>query len=484
MIDLRRIRNDFPALQQGLNGKPPVYLDSACMTLKPVQVIAAMDRYYYNFPACGGHGRSRHWFSRRAAWETDGNADEFRADDGSALDDGRAWMEIEGAREKVRRLINARAARELIFTRNTTESLNLVARSFRFGRDPVVLTTDHEHNSNLCPWRELEKGGIARHLAVPSNDDNTFDLGRFGDMLGKYNVQLVSMVHTSNLDGSSIPAKEIARMAHERGAKVMLDAAQSVPHSPVDVRDLDVDFLAFSVHKMCGPTGMGILYGKEEALRDLDPFIVGGDTVADTFLDADPVYFDAPHRFEAGLQNFAGIIGTGAAADYMMAVGLDSVQAHESELNRLVSEGLADLRDEFDLLGPQDPGLRGGIVTLLCRRNGMVRLARDAFLREVGHMWDVTGPRDSGPDAGVTGLEDLLNGWSNIMVRSGVFCVHSWFHMKNLNVACETRRRLGTERQTVRASFYLYNTPDECRVFLDTLRRIVRLAEYRALPRA
>jgi cysteine desulfurase/selenocysteine lyase len=474
MIDVNRLRNDFPALQHEINGKPLVYFDNASMTLKPVQVIAAMDRYYSNFPACGGRGRSRHWLSKRVVWETEGNADEFKAADGSVVDPGHTWMRIEGAREKIRRLINARSAQEIVFTRNTTESLNLVARSFRFKTDAVVLTTDREHNSNLCPWQELQKKGIARHLVVPSNDDNTFNLDRFKEMLGKHDVQLVSMVHTANLDGYTIPAGEIARLAHERGAKVALDAAQSVAHTALDVRKLDVDFLAFSVHKMCGPTGMGVLYGKEEALEELDPFIVGGDTVADTFHDAPPIYLGPPYRFEAGLQNFAGIIGAGAAADYLMGIGLEHVSRHEHELNRFLTRGLADFRDEFDILGPQDPDLRGGIVNLCCRRKGMVRLAKDRFLREVGHMWDVTGPLVARLDAEIVGLDELLSGWSNVMVRSGFFCAHSWFHMKGIT----------PERQTARASLYFYNTTDECQVFLETLKRIVQLPEYRSLPKA
>lgn len=474
MLDAKRLRGDFPALQQEINGKPLVYFDNASMTLKPVQVLAAMDRYYYNFPACGGRGRSRHWLSKRVVWETEGNADEFRNRDGSMTDPGYTWMRIEGAREKVRRLLNAKSARELIFTRNTTESLNLVARSFRFSGDAVVLTTDREHNSNLCPWQELQKRGIARHLVVRSNDDNTFSIERFRELLNKHNVQLVSMVHTANLDGYTIPAQEIARMAHERGAKVVLDAAQSVAHTALDVQKLDVDFLAFSVHKMCGPTGMGVLYGKEDALKNLDQFLVGGDTVVDTFHDAPPVYLEAPYRFEAGLQNFAGIIGTGAAVDYLTGIGLEQVAQHERELNRFLSEGLAELKDEFEVIGPQDPELRGGIADLLCRRKGMVKLAKAEFLREVGHMWDVTGPQTVKPDAEIVGVDELLNGWSNVMVRSGLFCAHSWFHSRNIS----------PERQTVRASLYFYNTMDECRIFIETMKRIVRLPEYRALPRA
>lgn len=474
MIDVKRLRHDFPALLQERNGKPVIYLDNASMTLKPVQVIAAMDRYYYNFPACGGRGRSRHWFSKRVVWETDGNADELRAAEGSLDDSDAPWMEIEGAREKLRRFINARKATEIVFTRNTTESLNLVARSFRFGKDAVVLTTDREHNSNLCPWRELTRQGVIRHIAVPSNPDNTFNLDRFREVLGRHKVELVSMVHMANLDGYTIPAREIVRLAHERGAKVMLDAAQSAAHSVIDVQDLDIDFLAFSVHKMCGPSGMGVLYGKEEALKALGTFLVGGDTVADTFLDKDPIYLDPPYRYEAGLQNFAGIIGSGAAADYLLGVGLESIAEHERELNRVVTAGLADLRDEFDIFGPEAADKRGGIVNLCCRRKGLLRIGRDEFLKKVGHMWDVTGPSSVGPDAVVLGLDEVLNGWSNVMVRSGLFCVHSWFHSRNIS----------PERQTVRVSLYFYNSLDECRVFLDTLHRIVRMPQYLSMPKA
>jgi len=472
-LDVKRLRNDFPALQSERNGKPLVYFDNASLTLKPVQVIAAMDRYYYTFPACGGRGRSRHFFSKRVVWATDGNGDEFRTDEGSTVDPGYTWLEIEGAREKVRKLINARAPGEIVFTRNTTESLNLVARGFHFRPGAVVLTTDREHNSNLCPWRELERAGVIRHLAVPSNADNTFDLDRYRAMLAEHKVQLVSMVHTANLDGYTIPAREITRLAHERGARVMLDAAQSAAHTTLDVQQLDVDFLAFSVHKMCGPTGMGILYGKFEVLQGLDPFIVGGDTVSDTFLDAPPVYLEPPYRFEAGLQNFAGIIGTGAAADYLRGIGMESIAAHESELNRFVAKGLADLRDEFDIFGPEDPSLRGGITNLCSKRRGLVRVPRARFLEVAGHMWDVTGPKSTRADAQVVGLDELLNGWSNIMVRSGLFCAHSWFHARNIS----------PERQTARVSLYFYNTLDECRSFLETLHRIVRFPEYQALKR-
>ncbi|MEO0107957.1 MAG: aminotransferase class V-fold PLP-dependent enzyme [candidate division WOR-3 bacterium] len=440
------------------------------MTLKPVQVIAAMDRYYYSFPACGGRGRSRHWFSKRVVWETEGNAEEVRDSVAGSTQD---WLRIEGAREKLQRLLHARSAQEIVFTRNTTEALNLVARSFRFRPGAVVLTTDREHNSNLCPWQELSRRGVVRHRVVPSNSDNTFDLDRYREMLFGDDVQLVSMVHTANLDGYTIPAREIVHLAHERGARVMLDAAQSVAHMALDVQELDVDFLAFSVHKMCGPTGMGVLYGKETLLRELEPFIVGGDTVADTFHDAPPIYLDPPYRFEAGLQNFAGIIGAGAAADYLQSIGMDNIGRHERGLNRILTQGVADLAGEFEILGPADADLRAGVLNLCCRRRGLVRLPKQRFLEEVGHLWDITGPRAARPEAEIVGLDEILNGWCNCMVRSGLFCAHSWFHA----------RKVDPNRQTIRVSLYFYNTPLECRTFLDVLHRIVALPEYQALPK-
>lgn len=463
MFDPAQIRKDFPALQQERNGKPLIYFDNACMTLKPAQMIAALNRYYYNFPACGGHGRSAHWFARRVNWEIEwpkhGARDEECAD-----------VEIEGSREKIRKLINAKHREEIVFTKNTTESINLVARCFAFSKGAVVLTTDREHNSNLCPWKELEKRGVVRHLAVPSREDNTFDLEVFERMVKEGNVQLVSVVYTSNLDGYTIPAGEIIKLAHEHGAKVMLDAAQTVPHKSVDVQELDVDFLAFSIHKMCGPTGMGVLYGKFRLLNDpaFGPFIVGGDTVRDTFLDKPPEYLVSPCKFEAGLQNYAGMIGTGAAVDYLLRLGPENIARHEVELTTFLFEGLAEFGDELDIIGPNDPALRGGITTLWFKRRGVPSLAREDFMKRTGHLWDMCLP----PQENISGVPALLNGWSNIMVRGGEFCVHSWFNEKPN----------ARERETVRVSLFAYNTKEECRVFLETLKVLLELPEYTMRP--
>ncbi|MBU1262621.1 aminotransferase class V-fold PLP-dependent enzyme [bacterium] len=406
-MDVTKLREDFPSLKQQRDGKPPIYFDNACLTLKPLKVIEAMDEYYCNFPACGGHGRSDHWFANKVTEKT------------------------EEARESIRKLINARSTNEIIFTRNTTEGINLVAKGFKFREGDIVLTTDKEHNSNLCPWRDLAKKGVIKHDVILSNEDNTFNMGHLMEKIDK-NVKLVSMVHTSNLDGYTIPAEEIIQVCHLNGIRVMLDGAQSVPHKGIDVQQLDVDFLAFSLHKMCGPTGMGVLYAKEELLKELEPFIVGGDTVVDTFYGQDPIYLDPPAKFEAGLQNYAGMIGSGAAASYLMDIGADNIVEHELGLNRFLTENLSQYED-IEIIGPGDPKLRGGIVTFFIKRLG---------LGDIGERLD----------------QD-----NNIMVRCGTFCVHSWFNGRKINL----------NLSPVRISLYFYNTLEECEIFLKTFERIM-----------
>jgi len=406
-MNITKIRKDFPSLNQKRNGKPPIYFDNACLTLKPFPVIEAMNDYYHNFPGCGGGGRSDHWFADRVN------------------------EKVEGVRERIRKFINAKSTNEIIFTRNTTEGINLVAQGFTFKEGDIVLTTDKEHNSNLCPWRNLEAKGIIKHKVVPSNPDNTFNLAVFKEMLNS-DVKLVSMVHTSNLDGYTIPAEEIIKISHKQKAMVMLDGAQSAPHKPIDVQRLDVDFFAFSIHKMCGPTGMGVLYGKEDLLKKLEPFIVGGDTVVDTFYDKEPIYLEPPHKFEAGLQDYAGIIGTGAACNYINNIGYDFIEKQEAVLNEFLTKGLLNYED-IEIIGPLNPKLRGGIVTFLIKRLGMGDISK------------------------------RLSEKSNIMVRSGTFCVHSWFNARKIN----------KNITSLRVSLYFYNTLDECKIFLKALKEIM-----------
>ena len=401
-MDLKKIRRDFPTVQREVGGKPIVYLDSACMSLKPRQVTDAMVDYYTRLGACGG--RSVHKLATEVT------------------------IKFEEGRERMRRFLNVGDHREIIFTRNTTESINLVSRCMDLKEGDVVVTTDREHNSNLVPWLRLRDTQKIKHVAFRSREDNTFDLEGFERfMSGK--VKLVSMVHTGNLDGYTIPAAEIIKIAHDHGALVMLDGAQSAPHQHVDVKKLDVDFFAYSVHKMLGPTGMGVLYGKYQLLENFPPFLVGGDTVESTHYDSYKM-LHPPAKFEAGLQDYAGVIGSAVAAEYLMNVGQENVHAHEVHLTEIITRGLLEIPG-CTIIGPQAPELRGGI-----------------------NSFNIQGldPHD---------IAMILDEVGNIMIRSGMHCVHSWFN------ACKMKG-------SARASLYLYNTEEEAKLFVETLGNVAR----------
>ncbi|MBD3156185.1 MAG: aminotransferase class V-fold PLP-dependent enzyme, partial [Candidatus Aenigmarchaeota archaeon] len=311
--------------------------------------------------------------------------------------------------------------KEIIFTKNTTEGINLVANSINLKKDDIILTTDREHNSNLVPWQILSKTKGVIHKSVPSKDDYTFNLDKFQKMVK--GVKLVSMVHTSNIDGYTLPVKEIIKISHEEGSLVMLDSAQSVPHKKVNVKELDVDFLALSGHKMLGPSGMGILYGKYHLLEELKPFLVGGDTVKNTTYTTQN-FLEPPEKFEAGLQNYAGIIGLGEAASYLMGVGRKSIEKHTSILTIKATKGISEIKNS-KFIGVKDPKISPGIVS---------------FSLEDLHPHDISMILDS----------------ENIMVRSGAHCVHSWFNKHKI-------------QGSVRASFYLYNTKQEVERFIEVL---------------
>lgn len=400
-MDVKRIREDFPVLEREFYGKPMIYLDNACMALKPKHVISAMNEYYELHPACGG--RSVHKMGNQVT------------------------VKCDMARQKIMNFLSAERSQEIIFTRNTTEGINLVARSFAFEAGDVVLTTDREHNSNQAPWHLMRKLKGIKHEVVPSNSDNTFNMDAF-EMQINDDVKMVSMVHTSNLEGYTIPAKEIIKIAHDHDAVVMLDASQSAAHSTIDVQDIDVDFISFSIHKMCGPSGMGVLYGKYDLLAAMEPFIVGGDTIYDTSYESSK-YLDPPQRFEAGLQNFSGIIGSGAAVDYLSGIGMENIRDHEISLNKIMSAKLENI-PQVHIIGPKKPEMRGGIVSF----------------------WvDDMDPHD---------LAMILDEVANIMIRSGMHCVHSWFKAHGIN-------------GSARASAYFYNTEEEVRTFGDTLEEVV-----------
>jgi cysteine desulfurase / selenocysteine lyase len=399
MINLQKTRLKF----QFLNGKNvPIYFDSACMSLKPDSVVEAMNKYYYEFPACAG--RSSHKFGNKAT------------------------KKVKETRQIVARFLNANSEKEIIFTRNTTEGINLLVNSFSFKKDEVVLITDKEHNSNLVPWLRLrEKVGIILKI-IPSNEDGTFNLEKFRELVK--GAKFVSIVHTSNLDGVTNPAKEIIEIAHQNGALVFLDVAQSIAHQKIDVKKLEVDFLAFSGHKMLGPTGTGVFYGKQKLLEQLAPFMVGGDTVASSTYESYEM-LEIPEKFEAGLQNYAGIIGLGEAVNYLNKLNWKEIEEQELKINKYLTEELLKF-PQIKIIGPKDPSQRGSILNFYLEGKDM-------------HQISV-----------------MLDEMANIAVRSGQHCVHSWFQAKKI-------------RNSLRISLYFYNTMEEAEVFINTLTKILKV---------
>ncbi len=398
-MDLQHIRQDFPLLRDN----KIVYFDSACQSLRSQSVIDKIVEYYTDYPACGG--RSMHKLAARVT------------------------EEVDAARATIAKFLNAKKKEEIIFTRNTTEGINLIANSLGFKSGDIVVTSDKEHNSNLIPWQVLaEKLGI-KHLIVKSLPDNTFDLAAFETLLKKNKVKLVSIVQTSNLDGVTNPIEQIINVAHQHQALVSIDAAQSAPHEKIDVQKLDADFVVFSGHKMLGPSGTGILYGKQKLLDNLQPFLVGGDTVASsTYTEHE--FLPVPEKFEAGLQDYAGIIGLAEAVRYLQKVGLEKIAQQEEELNEYLTTELLKL-PKVKILGPEDAKQRGGIVSFYVEKVDVHQIA--LMLSEQG-----------------------------IMVRSGQHCVHSWFNAHQL-------------KGSVRVSFYFYNTKEEVDRFVRELKKIMNV---------
>jgi len=409
MIDWTKIRGDFPALERKINGRPVVYLDSACMALKPRQVIDAMNEYYEMYPACGG--RSIHRFGKEAS-------EAYTA-----------------ARGKFAKFLNAAHEEECIWTRNATESLNIVASSVDLPKGSKIITTSLEHHSGSLPFVERAKRDGLEIEIIKAQNDGTFDLEDWKNAVDS-NTSLVSVVHSSNVTGTVAPMKEIVEIAHDRGALVMCDDAQYAPHHPLDVQAADVDFSAISVHKMCGPTGMGVLYGKMEHLESMKMALYGGDTVSDVkFQDGKimPEYLPPPEKFEAGLQNYAGAIGAGVAAEYLQAIGMDEIEKHERSLLKVALKKMLEM-EQVHILGTEDISIKTGLVTFSV---------------------------DTVPSA--HDVATFLNDEFNIMVRSGAHCVHPFHHQMGIPI----------EKGTARASFYLYNNMEDVQLFLEGLTTLV-----------
>ncbi|MAE69860.1 MAG: cysteine desulfurase CsdA [Gemmatimonadetes bacterium] len=317
-LDVVRIRADFPVLQQSIHGNRLVYLDSAATSQTPEPVVRAIAGFYRD--DCANVHRGVHELSRRAT-------DSF-----------------EGAREKVRHFINAESTREIIFTRGTTDAINLVAQTFgrrAVGSGDEVILSALEHHSNIVPWQMLCDEIGARLRVIPMFDDGTLDIDAYRDLIGP-RTKMVALVHISNALGTTNPIKELVSLAHDHGIPVLVDGAQAVPHVPVDVRALGCDFYAFSAHKMYGPTGIGALYGREEHLNAMPPYQGGGDMIRQVTFEK-TVFNAIPHKFEAGTPNIAGTIGMGAAIDYIAAIGRDEVSAHEARLVAHASERLSSI---------------------------------------------------------------------------------------------------------------------------------------------
>ncbi|MBD3162848.1 MAG: SufS family cysteine desulfurase [Candidatus Eisenbacteria bacterium] len=386
-LDVRRIRSDFPILGREVHGHALRYLDNAATTQKPRAVLDALRDYYER------HNSNVHRGVHTLAQE--------------------ATEAYEGVRTRLGRFLGGVEPRGIVFTRNTTEAINLVARSIvepRIGSGDEILLTEMEHHSNLVPWIQLAKRTGARLRHVPITEDGRLDLDAFDDLLTD-RTKLVAFAHASNVLGTINPVERIAERARAKGALTLLDAAQSIPHMPVDARELGVDLLAASAHKMLGPTGVGFLWGRPELLEEAEPMLGGGEMILEVHLDR-ATWADLPQKLEAGTPNVGDVVAFGAALNYLEAAGLAAIRAHEVELTGYALERLRSL-ENLRVYGPEDPEHRSGVIS---------------FYDETIHPHDLATMLD-------------LRG---IAIRAGHHC------------AQPLMRRLGVPA-TSRASFYLYN---------------------------
>lgn len=406
MYDINKVREDFPILSREVYGKPLVYLDNAATTQKPLCVLDAMREEYLNVNA--NVHRGVHYLSQKA---TDLH---------------------EAAREKVRQFIHAAKTEEIIFTRGTTEAINLVAASFcasQMKEGDEVLVTEMEHHSNIVPWQlqAQQRGIIVRHLPM-TDDGRLVSCDDIAPFLTE-RTKLVSITHVSNVLGTINPVADIIRMAHERGIPVMVDGAQSAPHMAIDVQNMDCDFYAFSGHKMYGPTGVGVLYGKEEWLEKLPPYQGGGEMI-DKVTWEKTTFERLPFKFEAGTPDYVATHGLATAIDYIHSVGIENIQQHEQELTRYCMEQLESI-EGMRIYGPQQTIHKDAVVSF-----------------NVGAIHHL--------DLGT--LLDRLG----IAVRTGHHCAQPLMD------------RLGIQG-TVRASFALYNTKEEVDILVAGIRRVSKM---------
>lgn len=401
--DINKIREDFPILGREVYGKPLVYLDNGATTQKPRSVVEAMTHEYYNVNA--NVHRGVHFLSQQAT--------ELH----------------EQARETVRRFLNARSTAEIVFTRGTTESINLVATTFGdavLKEGDEVIVSEMEHHSNIVSWQLVQARKGIRLRVIPITDEGELRLDEYEKLFNE-RTRLVSITHVSNVLGTVNPVKEMIRTAHAHGVPVLVDGAQSTPHFAVDVQDLDCDFFAFSGHKIYGPTGIGVLYGKEEWLDRLPPYMGGGEMIQNVSFER-TTFNELPYKFEAGTPDYVATTGLAHALDYVTALGMDNIYAHEQELTRYAMEQMATI-ESMRFIGT--PKHKDAVISFL---------VGDIHHLDLGTLLDRLG----------------------IAVRTGHHCAEPLM------------RRMGIEG-TVRASFGLYNTFEEVDALVAGIRRVARM---------
>ncbi|OLC91585.1 MAG: cysteine desulfurase [Thaumarchaeota archaeon 13_1_40CM_3_38_6] len=407
VINIESIRNDFPILKRKVHkDKQLIYFDNAATSQKPIQVIEAISDYYLNYNS--NIHRAVHELAEEAtaAYET--------------------------TRDKVAKFINVKNREEIVFVRGTTEAINLVAYSWgrqNVYKDDIIVTTEYEHHSNIVPWQMLakEKGAKLEYIGV--DDKGELILDQLDGYLDTGRVKLVTFSQMSNVLGTITNSDEIIKKCRKKGVKILVDAAQSVPHLKVDLQKLDCDFFAFSAHKMLGPTGVGVLWAKKELLESMSPFNGGGDMIREVH-KYETTWNDLPYKFEAGTPNIADVIGFAAAMDYLERIGMDKVREHEIELTKYALDKLSQIK-KIKLYGPNEMAKRGGVISF--------------------NLGDIH-PHD---------LATIVDE-DGVAIRSGHHCAQVL--MERLDVAA-----------TSRASFYIYNTKEEVDVFIKSLNRAKEL---------
>ena len=395
-MDVDAIRRDFPTVRSGQG----IYLDSACQSLRPDSVIRAITDYYENYPACGG--RSVHSMATKVS------------------------MAMDDARETLASFFGTDDPDCYIFTKNCTEGLNTAAYGLGLGRGDVVVTTDTEHNSNHVPWLFLQENMGVRRRIVRSDAEGRFDLEAFHKAMSR-DVKVVSVQHASNVTGCSVPVRAVTEIAHDFGATVVIDGAQAAPHMSVDLKRIDADVYCMSIHKMLGPSGMGVMYGKREVLERMRPLALGGGTVGLATYESVNLA-PIPDKFEAGLHDYAGIVGIKAALDYLSGVGMEEVMRWDQTLMERILSNLEDVRN-LHVVGPRDAPSSGGVFS-----------------------FNIDG-------LGAHDIAMMLDSMAGVMIRSGMHCAHPFYVSRGID-------------GSARASTYIYNTPEEIDVFTDTVRHI------------